>query len=123
MNKTMTSALAVGAGALLAVGTIAGPAQAGKGSWTKCKNGTFHVLHSGDSVNGVPIRRGHYIIKHQFMGCFASASNLHNFLVHQQTPSDWNVRKGPGKKTYTFSMGTDSSGFEGGFKIKRVKHS
>ncbi|MGI9658222.1 MAG: hypothetical protein ACR2OD_04885 [Gaiellaceae bacterium] len=136
-------------GALLLAGTalVPGVAQAKKPAGYKlCDDGTFHVLHKKDKINGINVAKGYYTTYVYAVGgetptCHQASTSFHNFLSRGKTfrqswqPKSWawtmskgTYRAAPGKKknqswkkALNFTQGCDECGFEGGFIMRKVK--
>ncbi|MEI2717381.1 MAG: hypothetical protein V9E98_10360 [Candidatus Nanopelagicales bacterium] len=117
MNKK--AVLAVGASALLALGTAVPMTSASAGAGIKgkkCQDGTFHVLHN-DSINQVRIKEGYYLTYVKGVSCYQASTYLHDWLAQGYTSNNFLVASGTrGKKSTMFIQG-QSGPF---FQIKRV---
>ncbi len=153
MNKILRAlALGAGALALVVGGVLApNAAQAKKPpGYEKCGDGTFHVLSKGDTITDdagttKKVKKGYYetfVYSDGAISCYDASRLFHNFLGWEATYENkppkmpaWFISKGKyamdegGKKKWSwkkavnFSYGSDESGFEGGFIMKKVKKS
>jgi hypothetical protein len=152
MNKlTRALALGVGVAALVVGGVLAPTAAQAKKppGYEKCGDGTFHVLSKGDSItddDGTTknVKQGYYktyVYSDGAISCYDASRLFHNFLAwgatYEKNPPSmpaWFISKGKyamdeggekkwsWKKAVNFSYGSDESGFEGGFIMKKVKN-
>ena len=126
MKKTT---IALSTAALLAISTIpvASASAAGPGIKGKlCQDGTFRVVHKGDTINEVKIKKGYYKL---YVGkgssnaaptCYQASTMLHEWLATGETTDNYLVASGTrGKKSTMFSQGQAGQFFQ----IKKVKKS
>ena len=149
--KKIIRALALSIGVTgLIMGVLApNAAQAKKPpGYEKCGDGTFRVLSNGDTITDdagttKKVKKGYYtafVYSSGEINCFDASRLFHNFLGWEATyenkpPADpaifiskgkyamdqGGAKKWSWKKAVNFSFGSDESGFEGGFIMKKVK--